>query len=305
MQRSLRDFQYAEKFILRARDIELNNKQKGFILDDANALLQQIRNYKEEVYISNAVLISFGLKELIESAQMLKYFAKEIIGIQRIMPQVQNIELPAFTKYNCFWIGIHWSASTIGALSLPTTKINLVAKITMPLLSSVAYGTRLYVNDALIEKKQAALEEKQENNQITNLEGFKDKCGLDIAAYGGLSLLNGGINKFMLGISLPIIAYEAAISGTIGGLQCYNFYNQVSKQPTAQSQSLNTKVLLVDFAAFCIATSSIGLDLTNAKSKIVAIKQAMIVISSVVMTDQLTKLAIGLVEKFFCSRNSE
>ncbi len=170
--------------------------------------------------------MSFTAKELIESAPMLKYFAKEILGPQNfISKSIQAIELPDFMKHNYFWIGAHYAAGTIGSLTLQTIDLNIATKLALPFISSIIYGAKLTIYDALAWQKQSVLQE-QKNKKMTTFDEFVEKCGIDIATHTMVGFVNSGVNKMMLGTPLTSIAYDLVIGITFSGMQCFSSYNQ-------------------------------------------------------------------------------
>ncbi len=243
--------------------------------------------------LQTLTISSFAVKEMIESAAMLKYFTYEVLGVQYIIPKkLQEIELPEFTKQNYFWVAMHYAAGAIGAFTLPTSDITLITKIATPIASASVYRAKLAIYDTLTQQKQIAMQ-SGEDKPIDNPSEFLEKCGLDIAAYSALSLISSGTNKVMIGMPLSIAAYDILISATLGGIQCYSAY-QKTENVLPKTALENILPSIADATILYTTTKNMHFDFSNVFTSMIGIKQGLAVVSAVAATDKMIKLLLSV-----------
>lgn len=279
----------AEKLYLQGRP-ELNN------------LLDSIHSQQSFTPSSQTLtMATFAIKEMIEAGPMLKYFFKEILlpPVQYLTQQdLPKVTLPEFISNNYFWIGMHGTATIIGVSTLPTTVPTITTKIAASLTSTSIYGIKLITHDAFANYKQQILQ-TTEDKSMDNLREFIEKCGFDIISYTLLGTMSGGIGKLMIsGMPLTYIAYDIAISATIGGSQCYVDYQieSLSTRSTATTEVIVPYILdgIVALSLSTVIGANMQFGTSNIATNILAIKQSLAIMSSVVATDYMSKLFLQI-----------
>ena len=228
---------------------------------------------------------SFVAKEVIEAFPTIKYFAKEILHVP--------YSLPAFMDNNYFKMIAHYIACNIGMFSV-SGKLNLVVSS----LPTLVYGGRILSYEYLSQQKQINFQSHEDKSINSPIE-FIQKCGFDIVAQTTFGIISSLIQ------GNPAI-YDITISATVGGLQCYSSYNQ--KDNIDQNKVLLTGEVIIpyitDTVAYYITANNMNFDTSNTEGQILAIKQGFTVLSSVVMTDYMTKLLISNIpEGYFECQN--
>jgi len=231
------------------------------------------------------MLASFTIKEAIESAPMIKYFLEEILHLP-------SIELPELLNNNYLWIGMHCVVCNIGMYSM-LGRVDPVS----PLMLSSSYANRILTYEYLFEQRQERLQ-NTEDKSINNPLEFIEKCGPDIVSQVALVVMNNGL------YIAPTI-YDVTISVTVGGMQCYQQYKQAGNPIPTKEQSI-TQVIAPYVADTVVAASTVyalhknnPLDTASMFGQLMAIKQGFVVMSSVVMTDYITKLSVATYEELY------
>ena len=245
----------------------------------------QTNQYSSYKSINHLALASFTIKETIEAIPVIKYFAHNILHLP-------SYSLPEFIDNSYFKILTHYTACNIGAISI-SGDFN-------PMLSIVAtalYSFKILSYEYLTQIRQEIFQNQNDlfsnKTSIDNPIEFIQKCGFDIMAQIALGSLNSIITA-----RTPVL-YDLAISASVGGMECYALYNQVEKATQAekftdQVYALKTIIPFVaDTAIFYLMTARMQFDFTTQIGQMIAVKQAFTLMSSVVMTDYLSKLAIS------------
>ena len=172
--------------------------------------------YEESSYeqppstISQLTTISFATKEAIEALPIIQYFFKEILHLK--------YSLPEFMDSNYFKIAVHYTSCNVGIFSI-SGKFDFITSMSF----TVIYGGKILAYECLADLKQESFQNMQDKS-INNPIEFIEKCSFDIAAQIFLGIASGGVSSTTL-------LYDIVISGTVGGMQCYNQYNQAENLP--------------------------------------------------------------------------
>ncbi len=248
------------------------------------------------------VINAFLLKESIDAAPLIKYFFKEVLQLPYFIPSViLKLEIPEFIKSNYFWVSTYYASYTIGTLAITKFEISYKA-IIIPIVATITYGIKLYAYDYFVNQKQ----EHSENDSIKHIQtsqDFIEKCSLDIFNHALLGFINGGLTKMILPMPLLSILYDIAISATIGGLNCYNFYQQEKTKQILpefeEGHQVNIKTIIpyiVDSAVFYTTMKNMDFDSNSLISVMMNIKQVLVIINNVVIADYTTKLVLSSVQ---------
>jgi hypothetical protein len=244
------------------------------IADDAkNQKYQQPHTGDTITKINKAGAIALlTARDFIEYGPTLKYFANDILHL--------NITTPELT--NNAWASIHFVLGTASALALSIASnndISIISAISASTMSSVSYATRVQLYENV--------------NQYTENLGLLKTIGTQIV----LSLVNGGITKAMIpNLGYSAIAYDMAISASIGGMKYYQanypYYNQEK----------STFEIIIPYAADAITmfilAGNINIPTNNAISYMIFTKQALAAVSTVVTVDYMTKMTMNMVSDY-------
>ena len=234
------------------------------------------QNFRPKDHTSELMLSSFAFKEAIEALPTIKYFVKEILQIK--------YELPELIDNNYFKISAHYIVCSIGMLSV-TGKLDPMASS----LPTVVYSSKILSYELLAKQKQINFQNTEDKSIDSPLE-FIQKCGFDMTA----QMLLGSLSSFFTGT--PVF-YDLAISASISGVQCYSLYNQAEKSSTEISVMQTIIPYAADTVTFYYMASRTHFDFTTHIDQMVAIKQGLVVMSSVVMTDHMTKLLLSNIQE--------
>ncbi|MCT4635269.1 MAG: tetratricopeptide repeat protein [Rickettsiales bacterium] len=228
------------------------------------------------------LLTSFALKEAIEAAPLIKYFLEEMLHLP-------SIELPKILSNNYLWIVMHYAVCNIDTFSVLGS-----FKLTSSLTPSLYYANKILIYEYISDSRQEHFQ-NTENKSISSPMDFIEKCGPDILSQTLIVVTNNGI------LFTPTI-YDITISAAVGGMQCYQQYKQQTEnQMKEQSFAQITITFIADAAAGistgCALLQSNPIDITSLLGQMMLIKQSFVVMSSVVITDYMTKLVLATYEE--------
>ena len=255
------------------------------------------------IYMDNLVIGSFIVKEIIETAPVIKYCFKEILHIQYLLPQIiqheELIAFPAFVNNHYFWISLHYATCNIGMIAVLGRDEVTLTKAIVPMLATATYGGKLLFYDYFIKQKEQVFSNTQDKSIDNPLEFIK-KCGFDIVSQTVFGLASGGIVKMMSSnMPLTMVTYDIVISATVGGAQCYNTYNSEFHQHSTYSVVGTISPYVIDIIALYVITNNLNVDFTTQVGKMMAIKQSLVVMSAIVTTDYMAKSVISVIEDGF------
>jgi tetratricopeptide (TPR) repeat protein len=261
-----------------------------------------IRKQLNMVELTNLLLVPFIVKELLESAPTLKYLFKEIIPIYSFYNSTSiRTELPDFLYTNSFWISIHLGSS-MTAVYMIDTKYITEGKWMAAATYSGLYGIKLFSYNYF-----SSYSAEEDHKLIHNIGDFFYECTDDIVyqvSIGGLNLL---LSTSILHVISSHLKYDLARLAIIEGMQCYNKHkplNEIDSNPTDKIGSCYTSIsfyapYIADLLSVVLLSRSMEftfptkLSNNNAlATNLIVIKQILITINMVVMTDLTTKIIL-------------
>lgn len=220
---------------------------------------------------NNLLLSAFAAKEVIEALPLIKYLIKEIFHI--------NLSWPEQLDNKYFKIGLHYVACNVGKYVIDGR-----LDVGGSMLSTNIYTIKILSYEYLAHQKQINFQ-NHENKSINTPIDFVEKCGADIATQAIIGSIGSGLS------GTPVL-YDVIISASIAGMQCYNIYKQTPKA----SQVTATEFIapyIVDLLTLYTITKNVKFDLITSADQMMAIKQGIAIISSIVTVDYISKIIIN------------
>gem|GEM_PF-3892056 len=264
------------------------------LLSDSSREAASIEIYQEQptqpkTSTSNHLMPSlFGVRQFIEYLPLIKHLAQgamEKFGYNTTTPEILDNKPFLFT--------IHLVAGHAGAMLLPQDDMN--DGLVVATAGSMSYGARLIASHCLTEQRQEILLQ----DKAMDAYEMTKYCSSTILAYTAPSLATCAISNFMLpGTPCAVTGYDLIISTSFGGSECYSVYK--TKTQDENKTTADTVVpYIVDAVAMAYASQYLGFDSSSLATMMLSVKQDLAVVSSVVATDYISRVAIDIVPDEF------
>jgi tetratricopeptide (TPR) repeat protein len=267
------DREVAEIIVEATKEFGISHVLK--VLFETPKIHNTITNIGQNEFCNSNILFiaTFIIKESLESSASIEYFFNNILHIA--------VNLPQIIDNNYFKTTTHFIASNL-AMYLYKGEVDALSSSYF----TAIYGSRIITYNYLEQKKQQ-FSEANETKSIDNINEFLEKCGTDILA--PIIFTSFG------GIITPTF-YDLGISAFVGGLQCYNFYNN---QPKIQiPSSINVAIsYALDLSTLYVAGQNLNLNINTLLGQMLTVKQCITAINTIVLVDHFAKLSISLIEE--------
>ncbi len=218
----------------------------------------------------------FGVRQFIEYLPMIKYLA-----VNFFPKSVSNITLAEFLSYTSVLITVHLTTGYAAIMLLPPEdRVNTLAIST---IGSIDYATKLLTSDYL----------KSIDNSMEPLQ----QCEITILAYTIPGLVSCSIIKLMLP-EFSCSKDDLIVSAGLSGMQCYSIYKEKISDK-AQTTTDLIMPYIMDGIMLVLAVRSMSFDNSNTMHLMLSIKQCFSVINTIVITDYMTKMTLGLLSQEF------
>ena len=212
----------------------------------------------------------------------------EYLPIIKYVVQVFNLSLPEVFDNKPMLVSTHLVLGSAAAALLPYESSGH-GMITSTIATS-SYAIRLASAGYLAEQRQEVL---AQDKQMSNFEMLK-YCGASMLAYTLPNIAKCAVTKwFIPEAECSITGYDLGLSASIAGADCYSTYKATS-EPSIPTTADIVVPYVLDAIAFAVASQYVTLDMSNAAMAMQSVKQAMSVVSSVITTDYMSRVAMHM-----------
>ena len=245
-------------------------------------------NNPESSASNNLMLSLFGVRQFIEFLPLIKHGTQGAINLLGY-----NATIPEILDNKAFLFAIHLVTGHAGAMLLPQDAMN--DGVFVATTGSMSYGARLLASHYLIEQRQEIL---SRDKAIDTFEITK-YCTSTILAHTAPSLATCAISNLVQpGTPCAVTGYDMIISASLGGSECYSVYK--AKTQDDHKNTADTVVpCIVDAVAMAAASQYFGFDSSSLATMMLSVKQNLALVSSVVATDYISRVAIDIVPDEF------
>lgn len=243
----------------------------------------------------NLGIISFTSSEILENSHVYKYCLKEII--LPIFPDYTSSQIDHLFSYmpqdKSYWISAHFVFTSIGffALSHNNPKYSPFTKFFLPLISTAGYSSKLLITN---------LHQDLAHDRITSItnnqpDNFLDNCLYEVA-FSTVSTfafsLPAALSFTPFGLSYS--AFSTISAFTSSAISCAAS-NKMIISPNDNSFSAKALPYVIDSAiAFSTIRSLSFHPVYSLPEVAMNVKKATLVLSSIVVSDHITKSLIAL-----------